>query len=364
MKDKKPIIKIKKKSFKTPIAIMACLMAMVMPNWNTLVQAASLAATPIPLPQDVALTAKIGEVERLPLYAEPDPGSRFLGEYLPGTPLVITQETSDQWLKVLIGQKENGREGYMRRDALILTFMQANNTTDRTRLLGNISRQKQWKLYMQPDKKSTVMTLSSDVPYYIMGLGLENADEPDKVYWHVLVDDPATGKEIAGYVPYGSVKETPFHLGAVNNANPEDRLHLREEPSAKAPSKGKYYNGTLVYVIGTDPKSTWVEVMIPVTGTGGFKGYMNSKFLATGPARNQVEEVFPVITVNNPGSAQNIKLRTTPSTSGQVIERYPNGTKIEVMGITQGWYHVTVEGKTGFMLAEFLDPQIPFDYSK
>ena len=38
----------------------------------------------------------------------------------------------------------------------------------------------------------------------------------------------------------------------VNNPNPQDRLHLREAPSADSASLGKYFNGVFAYVLLDD----------------------------------------------------------------------------------------------------------------
>ena len=68
--------------------------------------------------------------------------------------------------------------------------------------------------------------------------------------------------------------------------------------------------------------------------------------------------------MKNSGSAKKLKLRTKPSERAHVLEKYPNGTEVEVLGLTQSWCHVRVDEKVGFMLSKFLYPQIPFDYSK
>lgn len=74
----------------------------------------------------------------------------------------------------------------------------------------------------------------------------------------------------------------------VNNPDPADRLHLRTEPSRKAASLGKFYNGTPVQVV--DRKGEWVYVRI---GYDGLEGWMMDEYLAFGDAMRSVERAWP-----------------------------------------------------------------------
>lgn len=54
--------------------------------------------------------------------------------------------------------------------------------------------------------------------------------------------------------------------------------------------------------------------------------------------------------VSNPESTW-VNLRENPTTKSKSLGRYPNGTAVAVLGETEnGWYQVSVEGKTGYML--------------
>ena len=54
--------------------------------------------------------------------------------------------------------------------------------------------------------------------------------------------------------------------------------------------------------------------------------------------------------VSNPESTW-VNLREKPTTKSRSLGRYPNGTAVAVFGETEnGWYHVSAEGKTGYML--------------
>lgn len=63
----------------------------------------------------------------------------------------------------------------------------------------------------------------------------------------------------------------------VHNPNPEDRLHLREQPDKHSASLGKFYNRTPVFIL--ERGKTWTKVRIG-SEEQGFTGYMMTKFLA------------------------------------------------------------------------------------
>lgn len=354
----KTIIKIKKKSFKNPVVVMACIMTMLMPTFKVFAQAVQ---TPIPLPQDVRLTAMIANTEKegtLALKKTPDEKAETLFTYFNGTKVYITEETSDQWLKVHIGDDQNGISGYMHRDALALTFAQEDEKAklDTGNMKEYVTLNKNWKLYSTQDEKGAHTVYMPRDTFFVIGTN-EN-------WWHVLAHTPFSEDMISGFIPAKN-KFLSFTRALVNNANDNDRLHLREEPSSKSASKGKYYNGAEVFLLEYDKSQDWAKVMIPVSGENkGYMGYMNPKFLATGPARDSVKEAFYVVKVNNSGESKNLKLRATPSEKGNTIATYANGTKVEVIGLTPSWYHVKVEDEVGFMLAKYIDSEIPFDYGK
>lgn len=78
-------------------------------------------------------------------------------------------------------------------------------------------------------------------------------------------------------------------LAVVNNPNPKDRLHLREQPKLQSASLGKFYNGTPVFVL--EEQGDWVRVRL---GTQGLlEGYMKREFLAFGASMDQVQPAFP-----------------------------------------------------------------------
>jgi uncharacterized protein YgiM (DUF1202 family) len=166
-------------------------------------------------------------------------------------------------------------------------------------------------------------------------------------WWHIAL---STG-EITGYIPAknGLVNNS---VAVVSNPNPADRLHLRTKADAKAASLGKYYNGVTVQVLSFEFDGTWAKVRVD-----SLEGYMDLRYLAMGSAAGRVKSAIPQVVVNNGGKTLN--LRAGQSTASASLGRYADGTSVQVLGVGATWYHVMVGDKTGFMLAQYLEPNLP-----
>lgn len=80
------------------------------------------------------------------------------------------------------------------------------------------------------------------------------------------------------------------HWAAVCNPNPKDRLHLRVKPDKNAPSLGKCWNGTPVYVL--EKQGDWTQVRLG-SEENGLTGWMMTKYLTFGSAASSVTRAFP-----------------------------------------------------------------------
>lgn len=159
-------------------------------------------------------------------------------------------------------------------------------------------------------------------------------------------------KATATPVPYPE-----FAVGAsawVCNSGAGYRLNLRAEPSPSAKSLGKYYTGTPVTLTG-QVVNDFAQVLL----AGSTLGWMDVRFL-TLDAKGFVPET-PVLTIKNRGSGAN--LRSGPATSYSRLGWYGHGTQVTVLGVrADGWYHVTVDDKIGYLSESLLSGKFPFDY--
>lgn len=125
-------------------------------------------------------------------------------------------------------------------------------------------------------------------------------------------------------------------------------LNLRAEPNGTV--LGSYPRGTAVTVLSTN--GGWSKVSV-----GEKTGYMYSHWLsASKPSVNagSTSSIGSAV-VANPKDTQVLFLRSEPSVSSQSLGYYRNGKSVTLLEKLDGWYKVKVDGKTGYMMAKFLD---------
>lgn len=124
-------------------------------------------------------------------------------------------------------------------------------------------------------------------------------------------------------------------------------LNLRSEPNGTI--LGSYPRGTKVTILSGE--NGWSKVQV-----GGQTGYMSSQWLSTRkPSSGSVSgSIIGTAVVSNPIDTQVLFLRSEPSVSSQSLGYYRNGKRISLLKKLDGWYQVSVDGKTGYMMAKFL----------
>ena len=162
---------------------------------------------------------------------------------------------------------------------------------------------------------------------------------------------PESGIDPASYYPGSQVNynvgvwtvQDPSYNAAVNNPNPYDHLNLREEADELSPSMGKYYNGARVIVHYVEEDIGWALVTI-----GSLTGYMKMDYLAFSSDGYYPISAMPLMYLYNPNTSRTSLLEDkTPY--ARIVGQYQNGTPITVMGYSDGWLHVIMDGRIGFL---------------
>lgn len=122
-----------------------------------------------------------------------------------------------------------------------------------------------------------------------------------------------------------------------------ERVNLRQEPSSDAAWLGSYPQGTWVEVIGEI--GSWYQVVCP----DGKEGYMSQRYVAGSEDRYGTVGI-----VTNPVGTSYLNLRKSPSYDAEVLGIYYNGVPCVLLSLSDGWYHVTVNGPEGYFRAEFI----------
>ena len=89
----------------------------------------------------------------------------------------------------------------------------------------------------------------------------------------------------------------------------------------------------------------------------GKTGYMQTQWLSTKSVSSGSSTVKPATgtaVVNNPRDTQVLFLRREASVNSESLGYYRNGKTVTLLARQGDWYKVSVDGKTGFMMAKYL----------
>ena len=125
-------------------------------------------------------------------------------------------------------------------------------------------------------------------------------------------------------------------------------LNLRAEPNGDV--LGSYPRGTKVTVLSTNGK--WSKVSVD-----GKTGYMETRWLSAKTVNSGSSVAKPAAgtaVVNNPRDTQVLFLRREASVNSESLGYYRNGKTVTLLARQGDWYKVSVDGKTGYMMAKYL----------
>jgi uncharacterized protein YgiM (DUF1202 family) len=121
-----------------------------------------------------------------------------------------------------------------------------------------------------------------------------------------------------------------------------DVLNVRENPDTDSAVLSTLLNGDTVVILDT-PNSDWYHV-----SAYGTLGYVKSSFIGEVEAAKN-------FTATGTLNGSDIRMRSKPDTTGDILGTYQAGTGMSVIGINNGWYKVQYDGNTGYIRSDFLD---------
>lgn len=267
-----------------------------------------------------------------------------IGVYEKGTWLRIIGEYGD-WYRV---KGPDGRTGYMSKNYVYMSSA-AKGVIGVVKSKGNLNLRSSasWN-------GRIIGSYPEGVPCILLS---ESGD-----WYHVSVD----GK--AGYfnADYINKKYTTYSPDVATVATKNGgSLNLRKGPGKDYGVIKAFRNGSYVMVL--QEGDGWWKV-----AADGYVGYMDAQYLKAGiagmtggssgndePAQKpgSTEQIKPsgaYAEVANPGKNQKLFLRSSASKSSKSLGSYGNGTYVTVLEQGTVWCKVKVEGKTGYMMTEFL----------
>ncbi|NLB91175.1 MAG: SH3 domain-containing protein [Clostridiales bacterium] len=290
--------------------------------------------------------------DRLNLRDSPSSDAMSLGKYYNGAyGVLLAPPQEDGWCKVRIGNID----GYMKTQYLLFNADLSAAPAMPVVAIDTARNGSANPLNLRalPSQKSAIIgQYANGTPVTVFGITPK--------WYHVEVDGQLgfmMAEFLSPQLEYsGTAGSTDFLIDSyalVNNPDPADRLNLRVSPSRSANSLGKYYNGAKVTLLEPEEKG-WSKVQI-----GTLEGYMESRYLAVNASEGQVPCAMPVLSVQNENN-QLLNLRQHQSRDSVSLGLYESGTEVTVLGLTQSWYHVEVDGQLGFMMVDFLSPKLTY----
>lgn len=295
--------------------------------------------------------------DKLNLYADPNQESSVLGSYATGT-RVTADSTLFDWKRVVV----DGKTGYMLAKHLVDTDPSvptlgptpaATPTSAAYAVVNNANPTARLNL------REWASTTSKSLGQYYNGTVVRVLEYGPA--WCRVEVDGIMGYMMTAYLLFGGAAPVPTPqpqptassaYAQVNNPVPTERLNLRQRPDTQSAVLGRYYNGTVVRVL--QHGATWCQVEV-----GGLTGYMMTSYLyfGAGVVPTPAPTVSPsatYATVKNPVATQRLNLRDRASTSGKVLGKYYNGTRVRILRYGSDWCYVDVNGLVGYMMTQYL----------
>ncbi|WP_193224541.1 SH3 domain-containing protein [Bacillus sp. B1-b2] len=155
--------------------------------------------------------------------------------------------------------------------------------------------------------------------------------------------------------PEKETPETPQTIEKVVNVLAGSSLNVRSTPSTSGKILTKLSKDTVVTVVSE--ANGWSKVKV-----NNIEGYVSSEYLATQdtssnqPDTEEPEEETPQTTekVVNVSAGSSLNVRSTPSTSGQVLTKLSAGTVVTVESESNGWSKIKVNNIEGYVSSEYL----------
>lgn len=124
--------------------------------------------------------------------------------------------------------------------------------------------------------------------------------------------------------------------------NSSSGLNLRSKANTSSSVVKLLDDGDIVVILDRT-SSTWYKV-----NHEGSVGYVNTDFL---------ENILTKENFNAAGqvTGSSVRMRSGPSTSDSIVGTYNKGTKMNVIGINEGWYKVQYNGKTGYIRSDYFE---------
>ena len=161
-------------------------------------------------------------------------------------------------------------------------------------------------------------------------------------FYRVVTPDGKSGYMSKNYISITGGGYMTSRVAMVTNQNGGAFLNFRAQPSYNAQVLGIFYYGVPLLVTGQT--NGWYQVQI-----NGQTGYVRSEYVTVS---DQIAS-STVATIKTPGNTA-MNLRSGPGLQYDVIQQFSGDRYVMVLAQGNGWWHVSIDGYTGFMDSSFL----------
>lgn len=133
-------------------------------------------------------------------------------------------------------------------------------------------------------------------------------------------------------------------------ADVNDFLNIRSEADADAEISGVLLPGRVAAVVDVEGK--WTKVK-----SGDITGYVLTKYTETSDSARK--EYIQNVGATGKVTASGLVIREEPSTDAARVTAVSEGTTLSLKSVEDGWYKVSFEGTTGYVLGKYVKESNP-----
>lgn len=300
--------------------------------------------TPSPQPVNLAWVSNPQPGYRLNLRTSPSASATSLGKYYTGTSLILSGESRNGYLRVIIGSITGWMDArYITRDPGSVRIetpqVRISNTGSGANLRAGTGTDTPRVGWFPHGTSVTILGVREDEWYHVIVGGMTGYMSSTLLSqtfpWQMGADSDTPG--ISDNVAAGGAQ---LYISATSGTQ------LRSSASGSSRSLGILYSGCPVTVISYT-RTGWTYVRI-----GEMTGYVDSGSLSSiRPNRTGVTRTI----VNPYGTGLN--LRDLPSTHSDILQLCRNYSSVTVLGdLAEDWCYVCVGGQYGYMMGTRLVP--------
>ena len=171
------------------------------------------------------------------------------------------------------------------------------------------------------------------------------ASTPAPSSGEVLVEAP-----VPTTAPTPSPTPAPASSGGTVAYINADYVRFRSGPSTSSTILGTYDKGKKISVTGRS--GDWIACSID-----GKKGYVYSQYVSEADPVDVAPVIDTTVAVSqDPGyiSGNNVRLRSAPSTSSNILAELNSGAAVTITGTNGDWTAVTVNGQSGYVFSQYV----------